>query len=438
LTPAWGPGFQAAARPLAVRPVWDKIALVMTSNPMRPRRLWLIVGAVAVAGLILAIYYFPPEPTLFNWLLDLIGLLVMYLGGLIIISQFVLPVQTLGDRRRVLEHFLGYGFGSRGPIIFVKEGKLVARKEELRAGEAGVALLDSSSALVLERGHAPRGYPLVRAVGPGVAFIQPGERIVAALDLRKQSRGGPVKALTKDGIEVNANVSVTFGISLDPPRPGQPRSGAPPVEPEMTERNRPAHLFDPERAFRAVYGLALGEKQPVPWTDLPAAVAAEAFRNIMAEYMLDSLFQPTVAAPNLYPYGDFQARVTQAVKEALVLRERGLIVFSVGVGVPRLPREVVNQRVRTWASRWQRAAFQRLATVDSQTTKTLGHWRARAQEQIFKDLLAALTEDPTQSRQALALLMARALQGAARDPATRKLLTPEQLSTLDSLQEWLK
>jgi regulator of protease activity HflC (stomatin/prohibitin superfamily) len=406
------------------------------------RLLLTIGGAAAVVGAVIALYTLPPPPSPLNWALDIAAFLVTYVGGLVIISQFILPVQTTEDRRRVLKHFLEYGFGARSPIIFIKEGKFVARKDELKLAAHGVALLDSSSALVLERQRTwpglfgepvegQRDEPLVRAVGPGVAFIQAHERIVAALDLRKQSRGGPVKALTQDGLEVTANVSVTFGISLDPPRGASADS-------EPSDRNKPARVFDPERAFRAVYGAALGDKQPVEWADLPAQVAAESFRNVLSEYALDSLFQPTVTSPQHYPYSDFQARVTQAVKEAPILRERGIHVFSVSVGVPRMPREVLNQRVRTWRARWQRATYQRLAAVESENVRALGHWRARAQEQVIKELQTALAENPQLSKQALALIMTRSMQTAARDPLTRKMLSAETLRMLDSLQEYVK
>jgi hypothetical protein len=402
---------------------------------LRKRAFWVGFGLFGAAAITVVVYLTDPPTNIFSYVFDLAGFVALYLGGLVIMSQFVLPVQTRGDRRQVLEHFLAYGLGVRSPIVFVKDGRLVARKEELKLEGHGVALIDPSSALVLQRESAPAGEPLARAVGPGVAFIRDGERIVAPLDLRKQSRTLPVKALTKDGIEVNATVSVTFGLSLDPPRSSGEDA---PTQATLTARNRPARLFDAERAFRAVYGTALGEKQPVPWTDLPAQVAGEVFRNLIAECTLDSLFQPTLAEADVFPFSDFQAKLGQQVKNAPVLRDRGLIVFSAGVSAPKPPREVLNQRVKLWQARWQRAALQRLAAVDSEIVKTLGHWRARAQDQILKDLGSTLAQNPDASRQALMLIMARNLQNAARDPATRRLLTQDQLGTLEALEAWLK
>ncbi|MGH2524089.1 MAG: hypothetical protein ACRDH2_16405, partial [Anaerolineales bacterium] len=194
---------------------------------LQKRRFWYALGILAAISVTFAAYIIPPQPTLLGLLFDLLGFAATFFGGLLIISQFVLPVQTMAERERAYEHFFNYFFGAHGPIIFVRDGKLVARKEELRRAGQGVALLDSCSAIVLERtavfqwwGSTPASaQPLVRAAGPGVVFIQPGERIVATLDLRKQTRKMVAKALTKDGIEVSAPVSVTFGLD---PQSGYP------------------------------------------------------------------------------------------------------------------------------------------------------------------------------------------------------------------------
>ncbi|MGH2522974.1 MAG: hypothetical protein ACRDH2_10775, partial [Anaerolineales bacterium] len=256
------------------------------------------------------------------------------------------------------------------------------------------------------------------------------------LDLRKQIRKLVAKALTKDGIEVSAPVSVTFGLD---PQSGYPIADTA-VTPEQTgsaERNKPAYPFNAAAAFGAVYGMALGERQSIEWTELPVNVAVERFRDLLAECNLDDLFKPTVS--NVYPFGEFQAKVNAMVKEAPVLRERGIVVYSVGVGSPKLPREVINQRVRSWQARWQKAAIQTTAASDTQSIKTTSRWKTRAQEVIIKDWrdrLAAAT-DPLEKK-ALALVLTRDLQRTAADPATRQLLSLETIKLLDSIPEWLK
>src|SRR5438105_1075810 len=208
---------------------------------MRQRRFWSGLGIFLLGAAAVAAYAVPPWPSFLNWVFDLLAFSGALVAGLMLISQFVLPVQTMGERRAVFDHFMQYVSGNYGPIIFVKDGRIVGRKEELRRYGPGVALVDPVSAIVIERAaarhwwtppadpnemqdempQATRGPALVRAAGPGIDFIAPGERIVAALDLRRQSRGTAAKALTRDGIECSAFVSVTFGLDPDPERRGE-------------------------------------------------------------------------------------------------------------------------------------------------------------------------------------------------------------------------
>jgi len=99
---------------------------------------------------------------------------------------------------------------------------------------------------------------------------------------------------------------------------------------------------------------------------------------------------------------------------------------------------VLNQRIRAWRTRWQLAVETREAAVNSERMKLRGHWRARAQAQIINDLRLALAENPDQSKQALAMLLTRTLRVLSQDPATRKQLSQDVLSTLTQLQEWVK
>jgi hypothetical protein len=418
---------------------------------VRNRRLWLGVGAIVLAIAGIAAYAVPPWPSLMNWALDAMAFFGMLFAGLILISQFVLPVQTMRERREVYDHFMQYVRGNTGPIIFVKDGKIVGRKDELRRYGHGVALVDPVSAIVVERAaaqrwwfpavdmdsanaHTPRpsnsGPALVRAAGPGIDFIAPGERIVAALDLRRHSRGAPAKGLTRDGIECSAFITVSFGLDPDPDRRAAGPGAAPP---ERAERNQPAYQFNRSSAFRAVYGVALGEKQVVEWTELPLMVALERFRDVLSEHKLDDLFQPT--KPDVYPFANFHGRVVSLVKEAPVLRERGLMVYSVGVASFSLPREVVNQRIRSWQARWQKATIQQEAAVESQSIRTESRWQADAQQVIFKDVKSLLgaTEDPL-ARKALTLSLMKALRRAVADPSYRQRLPAETVRTIESLE----
>jgi hypothetical protein len=175
--------------------------------------MWVGLGVAVAAAL--AFYAWPPFPSLLNLLFDVLAFAFMLFASLVVISQFVLPVQTPAERRNVVDHFMHYVSGSAGPILLVKDGKVVGRAQEMKRYGHGVALVDAVSAVVLEQAAARPGWlapvsldggrarnsaaaaakgpPLVRAHGPGIVFIRPGERLVSTLDLRRQSRGTAVK-----------------------------------------------------------------------------------------------------------------------------------------------------------------------------------------------------------------------------------------------------
>lgn len=415
---------------------------------LRKRKFWVAAGLLSAAAVGAAAYAVPPWPSVLNLFFDFVAITVAFLGGLALISQFVLPVQSPRERRKVFDHFMNFVSGQAGPVLFVRDGQLVGSKDELRRYGHGVALMNSVSAVVLEqsaahtwwsrtegtgqgsgRGRTPTphaaGPPLVRSAGPGLVFIRPGERIVKTLDLRRHSRGMSVDALTGDGIECSAYVSVTFGLDPDPDRQRV-------TQPPAGERVMPIDPFNAHSAFRAVYGMALGEKQPVEWTDLPLVVAAECFRIVMAEYCLDDLFEPT--RPKFFPFHKFRERISATVKAAPVLAERGIVVYGVGVPDLKLPREVVNQRVRLWQAHWQKVTIDREAAVEQQAITTYRHRQSKAQTQLIHDLQKLMDGNPDPvARDALWRMLAKALQRVATDPVTRQKLPPETLRTLDSL-----
>ena len=419
---------------------------------LRRRQFWTGLGLVVLVAAAIAAYAIPPWPSFMNWVFDLLAFAGSLVAGLMLISQFVLPVQTMRERRAVFDHFMQFVSGNYGPIIVVKDGKIIGRKEELRRYGHGVALVDPVSAIVIEHAAARHsalpavnlevardgmpqpvraGPALVRAAGPGIRFIAPGERVVAALDLRRQSRGTTAKGLTRDGIECSAYISATFALNPDVEGHAAETASQPP---ERAERNQPAYYFNARNAFRAVYGVALGEKQSVDWTELPLMVAVERFRDVLSEYKLDDLFPPT--KPDVYPFATFQGKVVSLVKDASVLRERGLVVYGVGIGSFSMPREVLNQRIRSWQARWQKATIQQEAGVVRAYITAESRWQKKTQDRIFTDIQSLLitTNDPV-ARKALALMLMKALRRAAADPRQRQRLPAETLRTIEDLGE---
>jgi len=166
-------------------------------------------------------------------------------------AQFVLPVRQMNERLKAFGRLWLYLFRAHGPTIFVNEGVIKSDKTETKKSQPGVALVDLSSALVLEKSiprkgrvsdpnlddddeqqEQPRSRRLrffgkkkqkeqpwleIKSYGPGLVFTEYGQKIHGAVDLRRQVRVAPkIDAYTRDGIKVESTVYTIFSLSEEP------------------------------------------------------------------------------------------------------------------------------------------------------------------------------------------------------------------------------
>ena len=168
--------------------------------------------------------------------LNIFAFIIFYVLFLAWISLFVLPARGLPEHRRVFGRLCDYVLHMHGPAVFVKNGVLIARKKEKDQTDehqnwfASLTLIDLASAIVVERGSLPpllnkpakatrfgEPRPSVRVLGPGIGFLDPGERIRGTIDLRKQFRKiDNVHGFTSDGIELITSVHATFTLGQAP------------------------------------------------------------------------------------------------------------------------------------------------------------------------------------------------------------------------------
>lgn len=242
-------------------------------------------------------------------------------------AQFVLPVRTFRDRQKIFDRLITYLFGGHGPAIFIRDGHLVTREGEERKKGPGVLWLDSASAAVTRTATA-----IKQTIGPGVHFLENKEYIAGTVDLHTQSQSvGPkesdkpfderkdeqsedefnqiqdrrkqVSALTRDGIEVVPNISVTFRVDTGFPKDGQPgsrfgfRTG-------ITKRDKENEKQDKEAIRKAILGEGINPnvrpdspRHRVAWNQLPAVLAVDVWREYVSKFTLDELFKPEQLVP---------------------------------------------------------------------------------------------------------------------------------------------
>jgi hypothetical protein len=232
----WRWGISLALVILTILAYWKELSFIF--NWVTGKQTLLFTDLVQVRNLIILA-------------VSLIALAGMLFLALLFVSQFVLPVSSGTDRWKVFERLWMYFTGFYGATVFIKEGKEIAKPEELRSSRPGMAFVDLSSAIVLEKQYggggsrtllgaglpslfrsqakkqpkkqggsqaAPgSGFQSARAAGPGIAFTGFGERIRGAVSLRRQFRLKPeVKATMRDGFEVMAHVFVGFTLGEAP------------------------------------------------------------------------------------------------------------------------------------------------------------------------------------------------------------------------------
>lgn len=179
---------------------------------------------------------------------------LLFIGSFIIIlllvSQYTLPLQNDQQRKRVFDRLFSFLTGQHGPAVFIKEGEEIAKESELLSAKPGVAFIDLTSALALEKQSPPKATPtatristaefestspfspshifessrrksrkgdFVRIAGPGITFTEAGEKIRGVIDLRPQIRfRRSVHAYTRDGIEIETSITTIFTIAQPP------------------------------------------------------------------------------------------------------------------------------------------------------------------------------------------------------------------------------
>lgn len=268
------------------------------------------------------------QASLLDILLDLACVFpVLLILWMAFFAQFVLPVNTFRDRQKIFDRLLADLFGGHGPALFIENGEIKEHSGERLKKGPGVVWLDSASAAVTRTPTA-----IKQVLGPGAHFIDAGETIAGTIDLHTQTQSiGPkenenpfaekndkqtdeefnqiqdrrkmVSALTRDGIEVIPNISVTFRVDTGFPKEGEPgsrfgyRTG-------LTRKARENEKKDQDAIRKAIIGQGVNlnalpdsPRRRLAWNELPASLAVDVWREYVAKFTLDQLFEPKLKVP---------------------------------------------------------------------------------------------------------------------------------------------
>ncbi len=354
----------------------------------------------------------------------------------------------------------------------------------------------------------------------GIVFTEAFERIRGVIDLRKQSRERPdVNAYTRDGIEVTSRIFTVFSIAQEPDviqlgycgeaceanlrvvRIEQMKEGRVKVEildeeihpddlREMDTFARFVNRFknssrytplqdsftepveDTARIFAAVFAQARNpaEEKPLPWSELPASVAVDLFRETLQEFNYDYLYQLDNNTTDIIPLAEvrhaFRMRMrnlgvlsyrilvprsgylkngffstgelfcspVRPLTTPHLLRERGIKIITSGFSNPVPSDEVYRQRLEAWRAHWQREREIITATRDLEAIRIRNRARSLAQRELTF-ALGKIFEQNDITDEVLALRVMQALESAATDPKTNKLVPSDTFRLMEQIQK---
>jgi hypothetical protein len=429
--------------------------------------------------------------------------------------QFILPVRSLSDRGKLLGRIMLYFLGDRGPAIFIKDGKIIQKmiktegevQAEIQKHGPGVIWLDPASAVVLRT--ATR---FTRAVGPGIVFTQRGETVASVVDLHLQRQSlGPKESenpfapkpddmtdekykelqqrvrwatsgMTRDGIEVVAELSVVFKIDADESR----KEGGTPFG------------YNADAVFKAVAneGINPNAKQDslqyhIPWNELPAYVAVDLWREYLRKFTMNQLFEtvqpdarsveqeaalqhrsstdllfgslPPPAAgkipesrtalqfivdmlnerlkkPETTVLDDFGRPSGQKAPslEYALIKERGIKIVKASIRKVCLSPGIEEQLIRQWTANWLETARLEREHVEQKRSLAAHAGSEDAQEEFaFRLSREIMKKAPEHPREALELLLQATRKTISRDPALYQRMSTETQEITDIIQ-WLR
>jgi regulator of protease activity HflC (stomatin/prohibitin superfamily) len=299
-------------------------------------------------------------------------------------SQYLYTMYELESRSDAFRALLTFMFGINVPHIIVGEGRIIKKSNSTasKMGGPGVLIVKPDSAAVTEMGTKHWVH------GPGLKFIANRfENVIEVIDLRPQVRNGTVRAMTKDGFEIEVDFFVGFQID---PYIGEP----------ITTGTYP---YCDEAVIRAVYDSKQVTKEGAQyWHERVPGVVYANVQEMIASHHLDDFFAPN--DPDSTPRDKLKADLKQATIGPA--RAFGAKVNFVNFGTPKIPDETTRKYIERYA-----------AELQSKIKET----EARAQRHAIEIIIEALDnlDEQAQIDHVMKLRFIEALERISKDPSAK-------------------
>jgi len=314
------------------------------------------------------------------------GVLITFVLGTAYLSRRLLPLQGnsgWGEGYRLL--WRSYLLGVNNLLSGVRHeplGSARPKKTAVSALSPSFQLLGAGFLFSHEAAAITRGNSFMRAAGPGLVLLQPGETIAKVFDLRTHSRKQSVSATTREGIPVETSVTVSFHVRRLSPNERRPRS---------VETDAIPYPYDRQALFDLTYAGAVAGENHLDWTEQVAPQAATLLVGEIGRYTLDQLLESGGAGP----LGEIKANIKRGL-EALQTSEegptlpKGITIVSVGVGGLEPPEDVARKRLETWQVKWQAQAEKAIADGKAEGLRLINQARTQALSDAIDSLLTSI------------------------------------------------
>lgn len=354
---------------------------------------------------------------LYGAVLDLLLFVVTYYFAMDVVAGMVLPVRErdVSRVRPLVQSAEARALSA--PVVVASNGAFDVRgMPPARALGPGVILCDGVTALTLEGTKGAR-----RVIGPGLNWLLPEERVQAAVDLRPIQMVRTATGTTREGMQVEVEVSITVEIGRDQERLA----------------HHAHYPFDPGAVLKALYAERAQAVDPTTdarpsadWCEITGWQVEDGLRRVVAAYTIDQLF--AVDRPDVNPRHDMEGLLLRLVNPEI--EPYGATCTDARITGIRPPRAVLEQRIRTWCAEWKAREESILELGRTQQDQAKQSSLTTAQDEVYPLLIKVLEVPLEQATiENISRRVAAALAQMAREPDTNALLNAKERDAISRI-----
>ncbi len=354
-------------------------------------------------------------------------LIIPGLGWYLAYDAAVSLVQTLYDlptkqnARSLLSRLQTRGMNQVKPLPVSSKTLAEAREtsELLRVGGPGrIAVMAGDVAVTELNGR------FHRILGPGAHMLDRLEYVRAILDLRQQERTATaVPLVTMDGIEIKADITITFRLEMGEELPG---------------KSNP-YPYDEEAVRQAAYNeTILADGTISTWDNAPLNSVKTNLAKIIANYRLDDLLHTRQADD------PFLAIRNELVHQARpFLFNQGIELLSLHISRLDLPSDVSEQYIQYWQTHGETQIRLQQAEGEAMALEEMEIARAEAEMTMIQAIVegvqrARRISNTNNMHEIIALRLVEALEKMAKQSQQSAALPMSLLPQIDEMRRLLK